>query len=303
MNHNPNLDTKTLLTTFLSARCHNTATAYHLDLFDFAKYLINTKSITQACHRLLANGHREANDLAINYRNHLIERRLQPATVNRRLATLRALVKLAINLGLIDWQLRPDKLPNKPYRDTTGPTPGTIAQMLEHLAQQQTAIATRNIAILRLLFDLGLRRGEVTNLDLVDLDLNNDTIAVTAKGQKHKDALTLPDPTKRALIDWLGVRGYHPGPLFLSATSGHRRRITGKAIWRMIRNLGHLLGTTVRPHGLRHAAITEALNQTNGNVRAVQRFSRHKDVRVVLAYDDNRSDVAAAIAASIANSV
>jgi len=71
----------------------------------------------------------------------------------------------------------------------------------------------------------------------------------------------------------------------------------------MIRNLGHLLGTTVRPHGLRHAAITEALNQTNGNVRAVQRFSRHKDVRVVLAYDDNRSDVAAAIAASIANSV
>jgi len=302
MNNPITLDTQTLLTTFLSARCYNTATAYHLDLIDFAKFL-STKSLPQACQRLLDHGHREANALAVKYRTTLIERGLQPATVNRRLATLRALVKLAINLGFIDWQLRPDKLPNRSYRNTSGPTIDAIAQMLEHLAQQGTAIAARNIAILRLLFDLGLRRGEVTKLDLVDLDVNNDTIAVAAKGQTHKDALTLPDPTKRALIDWLGFRGNWPGPLFLSATSGRGRRITGKAIWRMTRNLGQLLGTTVRPHGVRHAAITEALNQTNGNVRAVQRFSRHKDVRVVLAYDDNRSDVAAAVAMRVAKSL
>ena len=46
----------------------------------------------------------------------------------------------------------------------------------------------------------------------------------------------------------------------------------------------------VRPHGLRHEAITTALDKTQGNVRKVQRFSRHKDVRTLMRYDDNRRD-------------
>ena len=51
-----------------------------------------------------------------------------------------------------------------------------------------------------------------------------------------------------------------------------------------------------RPHGLRHAAITEALNLTKGDVRRVQRFSRHKDVRVLNRYDDNREDLGGEVA-------
>jgi len=59
----------------------------------------------------------------------------------------------------------------------------------------------------------------------------------------------------------------------------------------------------VRPHGLRHAAITDALDLTNGNVREVQRFSRHKDMRVVNAYDDNRTDMAEKVAWMVAANV
>jgi integrase len=32
-----------------------------------------------------------------------------------------------------------------------------------------------------------------------------------------------------------------------------------------------------RPHGLRHEAITRALDRTHGDIRTVQRFSRHAD--------------------------
>ena len=34
----------------------------------------------------------------------------------------------------------------------------------------------------------------------------------------------------------------------------------------------------------------EALDLTNGNTRAVQRFSRHRDLRTLGRYDDNRID-------------
>ncbi len=51
-------------------------------------------------------------------------------------------------------------------------------------------------------------------------------------------------------------------------------------------------GFKTTPHGLRHAAITEALDATGGNVRAVQKFSRHRDLLVLNRYDNSRQDMA-----------
>jgi integrase/recombinase XerC len=51
-----------------------------------------------------------------------------------------------------------------------------------------------------------------------------------------------------------------------------------------------------RPHGLRHEAITSALDATNGNVRAVQRFSGHSDLNTLTRYDDNRQDLGGQVA-------
>ena len=53
------------------------------------------------------------------------------------------------------------------------------------------------------------------------------------------------------------------------------------------------------PHGLRHAAITAALDLT-GDLQAVQRFSRHKDVRTLTVYDDNRQDLGGDVARRVA---
>jgi integrase/recombinase XerC len=67
----------------------------------------------------------------------------------------------------------------------------------------------------------------------------------------------------------------------------------------MVRALGIGVGLSVRPHGLRHAAITAALDLT-GDLRAVQRFSRHKDVRTLTVYDDNRQDLGGDVARRVA---
>ncbi|MEN9566046.1 MAG: hypothetical protein RLZZ69_1242 [Cyanobacteriota bacterium] len=42
------------------------------------------------------------------------------------------------------------------------------------------------------------------------------------------------------------------------------------------------------PHRIRHGSITAALDATNGNLRKVQKLSRHKDINTVMIYDDNR---------------
>jgi integrase/recombinase XerC len=43
------------------------------------------------------------------------------------------------------------------------------------------------------------------------------------------------------------------------------------------------------PHRVRHSAITAALDATDGNIRKVQKLSRHADPRTLMIYDDNRN--------------
>ncbi len=62
-----------------------------------------------------------------------------------------------------------------------------------------------------------------------------------------------------------------------------------------------LVGLKTWPHGLRHAAITEALDLTGGDVRKVQRFSRHRDLQTLTIYDDNRVDLAGEVSKLVAS--
>jgi integrase/recombinase XerC len=43
------------------------------------------------------------------------------------------------------------------------------------------------------------------------------------------------------------------------------------------------------PHRIRHPAITAALDATDGDVREVQKLSRHRNLNTLMIYDDNRS--------------
>jgi integrase/recombinase XerC len=161
--------------------------------------------------------------------------------------------------------------------------------------------------MIRLLFDLALRRGEVVRLDLADVDVAGRRLWVLGKGKREKAPLTLPDATLAAVMAWAAVLGSTPGPLFthleITGKGAADGRLAGQGLWTVVRTLGRAAGFEVRPHGLRHAGITRGLDLTRGNLRAVQRFSRHADLRTLSLYDDNRSDFAEAVAALVAGSL
>jgi integrase/recombinase XerC len=293
-----------LLRAFLNGRKPETIAAYRQDLEDFQAF-IQAPSIEQAVSLLLARGPGEANALALDYKAHLMGRQLSANTINRRLTALRSLVKLGRTLGLVSFVLEVQSVKSNPYRDTRGPGRAGFRDMLDALAKRNDRKSMRNRALLRCLFDLGLRRAEVLRLDLEDLDRNAGTVAVLGKGRTGKMKLTLPPETRNALEDWISVRGVAPGPLFWSMNRARpgKSRLTEIGLYGMVCELGRKIGLNVWPHGLRHAAITEALDLTGGNVRAVQRFSRHRDVRILERYDDNRRDLAGEVAKQVAASV
>lgn len=288
---------------FLSGRSPRTFEAYRQDLQDFSRH-VGAKTADEAARYLLAGGKGAANEAAHAYRAFLVDRGLAPATVNRRLAALRSLVQLARLFGLADFTLDVPSVKSQPYRDTRGPGLDGVRRILGELARRTDRKGRRDHAIVRLLFDIGLRRGEVVALDLADVDFEAGTVAVVGKGRTEPETITLPEPTKAALASWVAVRGGGAGPLFLNCDrAGKGGRLTGRSVARVLGAIGKKVGLVVRPHGLRHAAITEALDATGGDVRSVQKFSRHRDLRVLTRYDDNRQDLAGEVARLVAGRV
>lgn len=302
-NHLGNITQVNLIQSFLSGRNKKTIAAYRQDLDDFRAFL-NAPSLDDAAAFLLSCGHGKANGIALAYKTNLIDRGLQSATVNRRLAALRSLVKLARTLGMTNYTLEVENMRHTSYRDTKGPGKAGYKTMLNQAATwKKEPKGIRDQAILHLLYDLGLRRGEVVNLDFADLDLNAGTLAILGKGRTEKINLTLPNETKASLHSWVQIRGDEPGPLFLNLDPARKGdgRLTGNGLYRTIKALGKKSGLkSVRPHGLRHSAITEALTLTNGNYRAVVKFSRHANIQTITLYDDNRQDIGGTVAAMVA---
>ena len=293
------------LRAFLGQGRATTRRARRGDLEDFRLHR-KAPSIEAAVGELLANGVGQAHELAEAYLETMHrQRELAPATINRRLSTLRSLSRRLRQRALLEWTLEIRGLRQRGLRDTRGPGSGAVAKMAAVLDQHRTAKAVRDLAILRLAFDLALRRGEIVALDLRDVDLPRRRLAVAGKGHDEKDWLELPPVTVEALAHWLGVRGTQGGPLFGNFDRGRKGsgRLTGAAVYYILQALGRKIGARVRPHGLRHSAITEAVRgaqQAGIGLEEVLQFSRHADIKTLLVYRDRERNVQGRLARLVA---
>jgi integrase/recombinase XerC len=303
----PAVAPRALIDAVLAGRKATTLRSYAADYRDFAR-AIGVASPAAALDALVSASQGQAHALAIAYRASMTDRGLSSATIARRLAALRTAVAVARAIGRVDWHLSIEGPTVESLRDVRGPGDAGWRAMLE-LAKGDAATggakAARDLALIHLLRNMALRRNEAVTLDLSDYDRAAGTLAVLGKGRTSRVTLTIPGPTRKALDAWIATRGAAAGPLFIRldrAKGATPERITGEAVRLIVRALGKRAGLTrpVKPHGLRHAGITAALDATGGDVRKVQRFSRHRSMDLVMRYDDARRDDAGAIASMIA---
>lgn len=288
------LTTPDLLRSFLEGRKETTFKTYRAALKVFAEFL-DVESVELACHRLLTLPHGAANKVALDYRNWLIKKSYSAATINNRLAALRAVVDMGRTVGAIPWRLEVKSVREERYRDTAGPGEDKIIARIQGLAKENDPKSARDAAILSLLGLMGLRRGEVISLDLNDYEPG--ILRIIGKGHTDPEPLTVPPEIVKLLDRWLGFRGRAAGPLFwyFRGLALFPKRLSDRSVGRITNglDLGHA-------HGLRHSAITQALDDHHGDLRKVARFSRHKNIQTLLRYDDNRQDLGGEVAQGLA---
>jgi integrase/recombinase XerC len=129
-----------LAETFLAGRSPQTFRAYRQDLEDFRAF-VGAGDPDGAAGLLGGRSHGEGNGPALAYKADLVGRDLAAATVNRRLAALRSLVKLARTLGLVPWTLEVANMGDEPHRDTRGPGRDGVLCLLEELDRRADGAA------------------------------------------------------------------------------------------------------------------------------------------------------------------
>jgi integrase/recombinase XerC len=287
-----------ILTALLSdKRSLNTRRAYEKDLHYFFNSAYGQKPTEIVIAQFLQLSRFEAIAIALRYKSDMIARDLKEATINRRLSALKSLVNFAAKLGKCNWNLDDVRTETvQSYRDTTGLKPEGIRTMLLSINRDITR-GKRDFAILRLLWDNALRRNEVVSSNIGDFDYEMRSLQILGKGRgSQKSLISLNMGTANAIQDWLSCFETKnvDQPLFHALDRGHRgHRLTGTAIYQIVGRIGRDSQTSkhMSPHRIRHSAITAALDATNGNVRKVQKLSRHKKLDTLMLYDDNRTNM------------
>ena len=257
------------------------------------KIILLDGQIKSAIHDFLAFEQATAHAYLLQYQNDLIEANYTPNSINIRIASIRSLVRFAFKRGFCNWLVEDLKsLDNEVYRDTSGVSKDSFAQIIETI-DVDTVAGKRDYALLRLLWDCALRRTEICGLNLEDIDLSASTLRIKGKGKLSKQLIHLAPKTVSALNNWLDCyHNPHPSsPLFISLANSNRgNRLTGKSIYCIVRKYADkVLGDKIlSPHRVRHSSITAVLDASNGNVRMAQKLSRHKNLDVLTRYDDNR---------------
>jgi len=189
------------------------------------------------------------------YRAHLEARGLAPASINQRLSALRKLAKEAIYNGLLD------PAAGQGIRDVRGAkVQGTCtgnwltkaqAEKLINSPDTNTLKGRRDRAMLAVMIGCGLRREEVAQLRLQDVQQRDGRWCIVDIRGKHGRVRSVPMPSwaKVAIDAWTATAEISEGALFRGVNKGDSLTgdsLTSQGVWRCVEKY-----SDVAPHDLR----------------------------------------------------
>ncbi len=216
---------------------------------------------------------------------------LARSTLARRAATARSFTGWALREELISAD--PALRLRAPKRDKTLPAVlragqvGALFDTLAAAAAEGDPVAVRNHALVELLYATGIRVGELTGLDIDDLNPERRTLTVIGKGNKER---TVPygQPAAAAVDAWLrrgrpALATAESGPALFLGQRG--RRVDQRQVRSVVSGLFEGLGDTgaTGPHALRHSAATHLLDG-GADLRAVQEILGHSSLATTQLY-------------------
>jgi site-specific recombinase XerD len=201
------------------------------------------------------------------------------ATLGMYLRAWKTLLAFAHHEGWIAEDLtRVVKVPRSEPRRDLILAPADMERLIHAALAGRTG--KRDATILTLLFDTGLRAGELCALEVEHVDLHARLLTVP-RGKMGSRVVPIGETLNELLRLWLWSHPTGHGPLFPSRNTGAALR--PNSLWQLFDTLGNRAGMQVHPHQLRHSFAVNFL-RNGGDVFTLQKIMGHAKLEMTLWY-------------------
>jgi len=275
---------------------------YRKTVYEISEQTIRTNRVDLDLFENFVNDHQYDTidgNVAMKFQYYLkVKRENSGGSINRKLFTLRSYAKF---LQLADVPSA-DKLPfqsvlkiRESYRNRPGALTHDHLVTLFNAVDRFTNLGIRDYAAYALMYQLGLRVGEVHSLNLKDINLDHNTITVIGKGNKRR-VLHLKQELKQIICEWLAVRSQFKNSelneaLFISK-KGNRLAIRTMEdnFKKLVKLSGINAHFNITCHTLRHTMASH-LNDKGTDILVLQSLLGHASSRSTEIYIHPSADV------------
>lgn len=250
----------------------------------------------ESFHKFNKDEFNEDNINAVNYpqiRNwiiQLVENKISNRSINRKISSLNTYYKFLLKVGALKINpltkhraLKTSKKVQIPFSEKE------ISTVLDDFNFDSSFEDVRNKLIIELFYSTGIRRIELVQLKLVDIDVPNSTLKVL--GKRNKERLlplinSVIETIKRYLIIRQELKIINDKTYLFLTKKGVK--IYETLVYRIINDYFGRASTKVKksPHILRHSFATHLLNQ-GADLNAVKELLGHSSLAATQIYTHN----------------
>ena len=255
----------------------HTIHSYSIDLYDFKDFIQNTFDID------LINVKRiHINDWIMS----LSESGLKASTINRKIVALSSFYNFLINKNIITKNpvnnISKPKIPKRipQYVKSKDLNADILDEDLGTNAASNFE-PMRNILIIEMLYQTGMRRSELVNLKNEDIDLYRKTIKVLGKRNKER-YIPFTDDFKKLILDYINLKNdffanKQIDDSFFVLKNG--KKLYDKFVYRVVNSYLSDINyiSQKSPHILRHTFATHLLQQ-GADLNAIKELLGHSSL-------------------------
>ena len=256
---------------------NNTIIAYRNDLNSFADYLevfFETNDAGVVSRRMISS-----------FIADLAESGISSRSINRKLSSIQSFYGFLLKEGLL--QVNPAKSVQRPK--TSSHLPSVMrSEQVEQLFDPNRFAANfegrRDLALLSVFYACGLRRDELINLKVLDIDFHQSQLKVLGKRNKERIIPIAPELIKilRSYIEERDEVNSSEPFLFLT---GKAQKMYPSLVYEIVKNYLSKVTTMEKrsPHVLRHTFATHLLNE-GANLQSIKDLLGHASLATTQIY-------------------
>jgi len=221
----------------------------------------------------------------------LSEKELSSKTINRKISSLNTFYNYLIKMQIIDSN-PVDKIIRQKIKSNIPEFVSieNIENLFENTNFDNNFEGIRDKLILEILYDTGIRRNELINLEINNVNFEKSTIKVTGKRNKQR-IIPFPESLKITFNQYLAHRTETQINSQYLLITKKGQKLYPKLVYRIVnKHLSFVSSLTKKsPHVLRHSYATHMLNN-GADLNAIKEILGHTSLAATQIYTHNTFD-------------